>query len=298
MPANFLSDKEERDMKVGIYCHNSDEGADPLDVARLTEELGFESFFCAEHTHIPVSRESPYPMPPWELPREHFRMRDPFVTLSAAAAVTERIRLGTAICLVVCRDPILLAKTTASLDLLSKGRVILGVGAGWNLEEMANHGTNPKTRTRLMEERVRAIKEIWTKDEAEFHGEFVNFDPIFAWPKPVQKPYPPVLIGGGGPTVIDRVIGFGDGWLPGHQKDLNALGERIDELHTRSEEAGRGRLPVTIMMGHARFFGDYARIGAERVVVEAPAGEFSEVRAMMTSLAEAMRKYEAEHEHA
>lgn len=281
-------------MKVGIWCHNSDEGADPLDVVRLAEEFGFESFFCAEHTHIPVSRESPYPMPPWELPREHFRMRDPFVTLSAAAAVTSRIRLGTAICLVVCRDPILLAKTTASLDLLSNGRLILGVGAGWNLEEMRNHGTDPATRTKLLKERILAIKEIWSKDEAEFHGELVDFDPIYSWPKPVQKPWPPVLVGGGGPTVLKRVVHFGDGWIPGHQKDLDALGVRIAELHMLSEAAGRGRLPVTIMMGHAKFFADYQRIGAERVIVEIPSASYDETRTMLANLAETMRHYEDE----
>lgn len=275
-------------MKIGIFCYNTDDGADPLEVARMAEQMGFESIFCPDHTHIPVSRLSPFPMPPWEMPREYFRMRDPFVSLSGMAAVTKDIKLGTGICLVVERDPILLAKTTASLDLMSGGRVLLGVGAGWNREEMMNHGTDPTTRMSLLQERVLAIKEIWTKDEAQFHGRFVNFDPIFSWPKPAQKPYIPVLVGGGGPTVLDRVVAFGDGWFPGHQKDLGELHERMQELQVKAKAAGRDAIPVSIMFGLPKFVERYAEMGAERAVIGLPSGPLDAVRAELESIAAAV----------
>lgn len=274
-------------MKFGVFCYNTDDGANPLEVARLAEQMGFESIFCPDHTHIPVSRLSPFPMPPWDMPREYFRMRDPFVSLSGMAAVTSSIKLGTAICLVVERDPILLAKTTASLDLMSGGRLLLGVGAGWNREEMMNHGTDPKTRMALLEERVNAIKEIWTKDEAEFHGKFVEFDPIYSWPKPAQKPHPPLIVGGGGPTVLDRAVRFGDGWFPGHQKDLGELGERMRELQQKARAAGRADIPVSIMFGLSKFIDTYAEMGADRVVFGLPSGPLEAVREELERLAEA-----------
>jgi probable F420-dependent oxidoreductase len=156
--------------------------------------------------------------------------------------VTERLRVGTGIALVVQRDPIHLAKEVASLDLVSGGRAVLGVGAGWNREEMRNHGTAPTTRMRLLRERVLAVKELWTKDEAEFHGEFVDFDPVFSYPKPVQDPHPPVMIGGAGPTTFDRVVEFGDGWMPIYGRGTDVLAAQIAELR---ERAGR-RVPVTV----------------------------------------------------
>ncbi len=167
------------------------------DLARAAEERGFESLWITEHTHIPTSRRTPYPLG-GELPKEYSHSIDPFVGLATAAAVTTKLKVGTAICLVVERDPIVLAKEVASLDLLSNGRFLFGVGAGWNAEEMENHGTNPKTRRTLMKERIEAMKAIWTQDEAQYHGRFVNFDPIWSYPKPVQKPHPPILMGGQG----------------------------------------------------------------------------------------------------
>jgi probable F420-dependent oxidoreductase len=262
-------------MKLGLGLVQTDEGPDPLELARAAEAHGFESIFLADHTHIPVKRESPYPMPPYgELPRQYYRVRDPLLTLAGMAAVTTTLRLGTGVCLVVERDPIVLAKQVATLDLMSNGRVVLGVGAGWNREEMANHGTDPRTRMTLMRERVEAMKTIWTTEQAEYHGRFVDFEPIFSWPKPVQSPHPPVLVGGGGESVLDRVLAFGDGWMPGHQRDLGALSARIDELQERAVAAARGPLPVTIMVARTSSLQKYAEMGVDRAtfLLDASAG--------------------------
>src|SRR5262249_796500 len=255
-----------RAVKFGLLCYNTDDGVEPVALGKRAEEMGFESIFVPDHSHIPVKRASKFPMPPWEMPRQYYRMRDPFITLAGIAAVTSRIRLGTGICLVIERDPITLAKMTATLDYASNGRFIFGVGAGWNLEEMANHGTDPKTRTPLLGERIQAIKAIWTQEQAEFHGQFVNFEPIFSWPKPKQAPHPPVLIGGGGPSVIARVVEYGDGWFPGHQKDLDELSTRMAELQSLAAAAGRAPIPVSIMFGLPQFVPQYEAMNVERVV--------------------------------
>src|SRR5205809_6626473 len=218
----------------------TDYAIDPVTLGRAVEERGFESLFFPEHTHIPTSRRTPWPGGA-ELPREYSYTYDLFVAMAAVAATTEKLMLGTGICLVVERDPIILAKEVASLDFISGGRVIFGVGGGWNREEMENHGTDPRTRFPLMRERILAMKEIWTKDEAEYHGKYVDFDPIWSWPKPHQRPHPPVLVGGNGETVIDRVLRFGDEWMPNRVGDVTELKRRVDELRDR---AGR-RVPVT-----------------------------------------------------
>jgi probable F420-dependent oxidoreductase len=232
-------------MHLGLCTFVTEYSVDPVTLARQAEERGFESLFFPEHTHIPASRETPYPGG-GELPREYSHMLDPFVALAAAAAVTERIQLGTGIVLVVERDPIVTAKEVATLDLVSGGRVLFGVGAGWNLEEMRNHGTDPERRFGVMRERVEAMKAIWTQDEAEYHGEHVDFGPIWAWPKPVQKPHPPVLVGGMGDRALDRVVAFGDEWMPNVVVSPEVLGGRIEDLQRRAEEAGRGRIPVRL----------------------------------------------------
>jgi probable F420-dependent oxidoreductase len=232
-------------MRYGVATFVTDEGIAPAPLGRALEGRGFQSLFLAEHTHIPVSRESPYPGG-GELPRMYYRTLDPFVTLGVVAGVTERLRLGTGIALVIQRDPIVLAKEVASLDLVSGGRVDFGVGAGWNREEMRDHGTDPRTRTKLLRERVLAMKEIWTKDEAEFHGEFVDFGPMFSWPKPVQRPHPPILIGGSAPVALDRVLDYGDGWLPNYPRDPEQLGAQIRELRSRGTERGREHIPVVV----------------------------------------------------
>jgi probable F420-dependent oxidoreductase len=256
----------------GIGTITTDDGIDPLELARAAEQHGFESLFVPDHTHVPASRETPFPQPPWEMPGEYYRTRDPFITLASVAAVTTTIKLGTSVCLVVERDPIVLAKEIGTLDLVSGGRVLFGVGAGWNREEMRNHGTDPKTRMTLLRERVEAMKAIWTQEQAEYHGRFVDFDPIFSWPKPVQDPHPPVIVGGNGPTVIDRVVAFGDGWIPGHQRDLGELGARIAELQERAAAASRGRIPVSLIFARLDALDTYAEIGVDRCIFMLPSG--------------------------
>lgn len=232
-------------MRFGVSTFVTDEGIGPTALGRALEERGFGSLFVTEHTHIPVSRETAYPGG-GDLPRVYYRTLDPFVVLSAAAAVTARLRLGTGVALVVQRDPITLAKEVASLDLVSGGRAALGVGAGWNREEMRDHGTDPATRMRLMRERVLAVKELWTQEHAEFHGEFVDFDPVFSYPKPVQDPHPPVLVGGSGPTALDRVAEYGDGWMPLY--GTGDLATRIADLRERTNR----RMPVTVFAAPGR----------------------------------------------
>jgi probable F420-dependent oxidoreductase len=232
-------------MELGLANFLTDYGMQPAELGRKAEERGFESLFFPEHTHIPVSRETAYPGG-GELPREYSHTLDPFVGLAAAAAVTDRIKLGTGVCLIIERDVIVTAKEVSTLDQVSGGRVLFGVGAGWNIEEMRNHGTDPGTRFRRMRESVEAMKAIWTEDEAEYHGRLIDFDPIWCWPKPVQKPHPPILVGGLGEKVYDRVVAYGDEWIPNRVKSPEALGERIAELQRRAEAAGRDRIPVTV----------------------------------------------------
>ena len=232
-------------MELGLANFLTDYGMAPAELGRQAEQRGFASLFLPEHTHIPVSRETPYPGG-GELPPEYSHTLDPFVALGAIAAVTERLRVGTGVCLVIERDPIVTAKEVATLDHLSGGRFLFGVGAGWNIEEMRNHGTDASTRFRRMRESVEAMKAIWTRDEAEYHGKLIDFDPIWIWPKPVQKPHPPVLVGGLGDKVYDRVVAYGDEWIPNRVQSPEALGERIQELQRRAEAAGRGPIPVTV----------------------------------------------------
>jgi probable F420-dependent oxidoreductase len=234
-------------MHYGVVMFPTDYAIRPDDLARAAEERGFESLWVPEHTHIPVSRKSPWPGG-GDLPKEYWHSHDPFVALAMAAAVTTKLKLGTGICLVIERDPITMAKEVASLDHLSRGRFLFGIGGGWNAEEMEDHGTAFKSRWRVLRERVLAMKELWTKDEAEFHGEYVNFEKSWAYPKPVQKPYPPILMGGDGPTTFDRVIEFCDGWMPVAGRMGLGLPEKIATLQRRAKEAGRGPIPVTAFM--------------------------------------------------
>jgi probable F420-dependent oxidoreductase len=249
-------------VKHGLAIFATDEGLGPAELARLAEERGFESLFVPDHTHIPVSRDSAAPRG-GELPREYSRMLDPFVALTAAACATTELRVGTGLCLVVERDPIVTAKAVATLDLLSGGRFLFGVGAGWNQEEMRNHGTDPSRRFALMRERVEAMRRIWTEDEPAFAGEFVSFEPIWSWPKPVQKPHPPVLIGGNGPRVIERVLAYGDEWLP---EPEDGLVDRIRELQEAARAAGRGSIPVTVYGARVDDVEMYEAAGVQRCV--------------------------------
>ena len=224
-------------MKIGIYIFATDYTIRIDELAREAEQRGFESLFIPEHTHIPASRRSPWPGGS-ELPREYWHTLDPFVALGYAAAATSTIRLGTGICLLTERDPIVNAKEVASLDLLSGGRFELAIGAGWNAEEMENHGTAFATRFRVMSERARAMKVIWAEEEPEFHGEFVDFDPIWSWPKPVQTPNPPILVGGETDYTLRRVVEWADGWFPRGRGGFDPA-EGMVRLKRIADEAGR-----------------------------------------------------------
>jgi probable F420-dependent oxidoreductase len=273
----------------GLAMFATDYSIEPAALARLAEERGFESLWFPEHTHIPTSRRSPWPGGD-ELPSEYSHTHDPFVALAMAAAATERLRLGTGICLVVERDPITTAKEVASLDLLSGGRFLFGVGAGWNREEMENHGTDPDRRFGLMRERIEAMKAIWTSEQPEYHGRHVDFDPIWSWPKPAQEPHPPVIVGGNGERVLDRVLAYGDGWIPNRVKDLDAFEERVRELQRRAAEAGREPVPVTLYGGSRKpeALERYEQIGISRVVFWLPSAAADEIEPLVDERAEAV----------
>ncbi len=236
-------------MDYGVTMFPTDTSIRPDDLARLLEDRGFESFWAPEHTHIPASRRSPWPGGP-ELPEMYWHTYDPFVALTAAAMATERLKVATGICLVIERDPITTAKEVASLDMISNGRFLFGIGGGWNAEEMENHGTPYKRRWRHMRENILAMKQLWTEDEAEFHGDLVDFDPVWAWPKPVQKPHPPVIMGGDGPRTFDRIIEYGDGWMPIYGRATSSGGasfsEKIQLLKQRAKDAGRDPDSISI----------------------------------------------------
>jgi probable F420-dependent oxidoreductase len=273
-------------MELGLAHFLTDYGMEPVELARAVEERGFESLLLPEHTHIPVSRDTPYPGG-GELAREYSHTHDPFTALAAMAAVTERIKLGTGVCLIIQRDPIVTAKEVATVDRISGGRFLFGVGAGWNREEMENHGTDYRTRFTRMRESVEAMKAIWTEDEAEYHGKIVDFDPVWCWPKPVQKPHPPVLVGGLGEKVLDRVIAYGDEWIPNRVKSPEDLGERIAELQRRAEAAGRDRIPVSVFGAkpEVRLLERLRDAGVTRSMFYLPAAEPGEVERGLDSLA-------------
>jgi probable F420-dependent oxidoreductase len=233
-------------MHVGLTMFVTDYSIAPHDLAREAEARGFESLWLPEHTHIPASRRTAYPAG-GDLPREYWHTLDPFSALAAAAAVTRTIRLATGICLLIERDTISTAKEAATVDHLSGGRFIFGVGGGWNAEEMENHGTEFKTRFKKLKEQVLAAREIWTKESAEFHGEIVSFDPIWCHPKPVQKGGPPVIVGGMSPQAMDRALDYADGWLPidgGMGPD--ALRPMLDEFDRRREARGKPRSAMSL----------------------------------------------------
>jgi probable F420-dependent oxidoreductase len=277
-------------MKFGVAMFPADFAMNIVDLGRAAEERGFESLFVPEHTHIPADRETPFPSG-GEIPPEYSHTLDPFVALAAVSSVTSRIKLGTGICLVIERDPILLAKEVASVDQLSGGRLLFGVGAGWLREEIANHGVDPRARWRVFGERMQAMQTIWSSDAATFHGRHVNFDRIWSWPKPLQKPRPPVLLGGDYGAAIERVIEFGDEWMP-HPDRGGVLSERIAEFWQRTEAAGRGRLPVTVYGApiDASIVDDYGAAGVTRCVFRIPAAPPEVVMPALDRAAEVMRQ--------
>lgn len=269
-------------MHIGIVMFPTSYAIGVTDLGRAVEERGFESLFVPEHTHIPTSRRSPWPGN-GPLPDEYRHTLDPFVALAAVAAVTERIRLGTGICLVVQRDPIVTAKEVATLDLLSGGRFDFGVGGGWNREEMEDHGTDPATRFALLRERVLAMQAIWTADEAEFHGSFVEFEPMWQWPKPVQRPYPPVLLAGNGPRTLERVVDYADGWIPTPGPGATSISDGAVLLREMAEERGRPTPSVTVFAGRPdeAVLEHYAAAGVDRCVLMVPPEPAAEVTARL-----------------
>lgn len=273
-------------MKFGISTFITDLSIRPASLGRAIEERGFDSLFIAEHSHIPVDRSSPYPGG-GDLPDIYYRTLDPFVALTAAATVTERLLVGTGIALVSQRDPIHTAKGVASLDLISEGRAVFGVGVGWNREEMANHGTDASTRGRLVDERLRAIIELWTKEKAEFHGAFVDFDPVYSWPKPVQRPHPPIYVGGGR-GAFPRVAELGDAWLA-NSVPPETLRTQIEEVRAR---LGR-EVPVTVyaVPDTPEAIEKYAELDVERVLFYLPSDPESAALAQLDRLAEVAGRF-------
>jgi probable F420-dependent oxidoreductase len=250
----------------GLTIFPTDYAIAPAELGRAAEDAGFESLFFAEHTHIPAARETPRPGG-GDLPDQYWHTHDPFVALATVAQATERLRVGTGICLIVERDPITTAKAVASLDFLSGGRFEFGIGAGWNREEMRNHGTDPSRRFSIMRERVQAMQAIWTQEEATFQGEHVSFDRIWSWPKPVQQPHPPIILGGLGEKVLDRVLAYGDVWMPNRIEPAE-LAPRIAELR---ERAGR-HIPVTYYGARPEdaFVEGLAEAGVDRALLQLP----------------------------
>ena len=237
-------------MQTGIAIFDTEYSIDIQELARAAEERGFESLWVPEHTHIPTSRKSPFAG--GELPEQYKHTLDPFVSLTAAAMVTTRLKLGTGICLVIERDTITTAKSVASVDHVSNGRFLFGVGGGWNREEMEHHGTDFPTRFKRLEEQVRAMKALWTKDVAEYHGKFVDFDPVWAWPKPVQKPHPPIYFGGESGYTLQRIVEIGDGWFPRGRAGAEAVLKGMADLTARAAKAGRDAKTLAVSVFAAK----------------------------------------------
>jgi probable F420-dependent oxidoreductase len=239
-------------MEIGAQIFFTDYSVAPTELATALEERGFDSLWVAEHSHMPVTRRFTHPLGEAELTRQYFDVMDPFVTLSAAAAVTKHLKLATAICLVIQRDTIQTAKAVASLDQISKGRFLFGIGAGWNAEEMEDHGTVYETRTLKMREQIEAMKEIWAKDRAEYHGQIVDFAPMETWPKPAQKPHPPIIVGGAFRLAARRAIRYGDGILPAASSAGSGSPEEfMPRFRRMAEEAGRDPKSLSVTLGGA-----------------------------------------------
>ena len=259
-------------MLVGVFHFPTDYGIDVGQLAREVEARGFDSLFVCEHTHIPISRRTPFPGG-GELPERYSHTHDPFVALAFAAAATRTLLLGTGIALVPQRDPIITAKSVASLDQLSGGRFIFGIGGGWNVEELENHGTRYESRFKILRERVLAMQALWTHDTAEFHGEFVTFDPVWLYPKPKKKPYPPILLGGESDHTLRRVVEFGNGWLPRAHRGFEP-DRAVGRLRQAAAAGGRDPTAFSITVFNAptdeAVLASYREAGVYRVLLEAP----------------------------
>jgi len=280
-------------MEFGASIFFTDYSISPVELALALEERGFESLWVAEHSHIPVPRRTPAPGG-GELPKRYYEVMDPFVTLSVAAAVTKRLKLGTGVCLTIQRDTIQTAKLVASLDQVSNGRFLFGIGGGWNAEEIENHGTQFATRFKKMREQVEAMKQIWTKSTAEYHGEIVNFSPMSSWPKPVQKPHPPVILGGAFPWAARRAIRYGDGWIPIAGTGRADPFDYLPRFRQMAEEAGRDPRSLPVTLGGAPEDADllkrYRDLGVVRANFPVPPAKADEVLPKLDRLADLMRQ--------
>jgi probable F420-dependent oxidoreductase len=274
-------------MRVGAFYFPADYGINMAELAKALEDRGFDSLFVPEHTHIPASRKSPFPGG-GELPKRYSHTHDPFVALSFAAAATKKLKLGTGILLVPQHEPIVTAKAIASLDQLSGGRFVFGIGGGWNVEEMENHGARYPTRFKQMREHVLALKELWTKDEASFEGEFVKFDRVWSWPKPAQKPNPPIILGGESDHTLRRIVEYCDGWLPRTRAGFDAP-EAIARLHRMAESKGRDpkTLSVTVFgaPNDAKVLEGYEKAGIDSALLAIPDGSRDEILAFLDKVA-------------
>lgn len=265
-------------MHFGASMFFTDYSMTSAALAKALEERGFESIWAPEHSHIPVSRKSPWPGG-GELPKQYYDVMDPFVTLTAAAMVTTKLKIGTGVCLVNQRDPIQTAKLVASIDQVSGGRFLFGIGVGWNAEEMEDHGTAFTTRAKLVRERVEAMKAIWTQSKPEYAGEFVNFGPMMTWPKPVQQPHPPVIVGGAFPHGARRAVRYGEGWIPlaGRPGQYGDVFDTVPKFTAMLKEAGRDAASCPVSIFSAPEDGDvlkrYRDIGIARVATSLPAAK-------------------------
>jgi probable F420-dependent oxidoreductase len=266
-------------MRLGVTIFATDRSMSPVELAREAEARGFHSLFVPEHTHIPVSRRTPPPTGETELAEEYKRTLDPYVSLAAAASVTRRLRLGTGIALVAQHDPIVLAKALATLDLLSAGRLVVGIGYGWNEDEMESHGVDPRRRRAMVREKMLAVQALWAKEVADFEGEFVRFAPSWQWPKPVQQPRPPILIGGAaGPILFAQIAEYADGWIPIGGAGLR---QRLPELRRACEARGRDPAALQIVpmgvMPDAAKLEFYASLGVTEAVLRLPSAPRDQV---------------------
>ncbi|HET6237032.1 MAG TPA: LLM class F420-dependent oxidoreductase [Acetobacteraceae bacterium] len=281
-------------LNFGTSMFFTDYSMAPGELGQALEERGFESVWAPEHSHIPLSRKTPFPGG-GDVPKRYYDAMDPFVTLTVAAMATKTLKVGTGICLVAQRDPIQTAKLVASIDQVSGGRFLFGIGNGWNQDEMENHGTVFATRHKLARENVEAMKAIWTQTKAEYHGEFVNFDPMMSWPKPVQKPHPPVIVGGAFPYSARRAVRYGDGWIPQAARGgYSEIGDMIPQFRQMATEAGRDPNSIEITVWFPRQDPDlmkrYADLGVARVVFNLESDKADKVLPVIDSLAGLMRK--------
>jgi probable F420-dependent oxidoreductase len=281
-------------MKFGASMFFTDYSMPPAELAVALEQRGFDIVWAPEHSHIPVSRKTPFIMG-GDLPKKYYDAMDPFITLTAAAMATKTLKIGTGVCLIAQRDPIQTAKLVASIDQISGGRFVFGVGNGWNQDEMENHGTVFASRHKLARERIEAMKAIWTQSKAEYHGEFVNFDPMMTWPKPVRKPHPPILVGGAFPYSARRAIRYGDGWMPQvTQYSKTPLLELVPQFRQMAEEAGRDPASLEISVWGQQpdidLIRQYQEIGVARVSFSVESEKAPVILPILDQWAEIIRK--------